>query len=74
MVGENQLQIFLSEIEDIRRVSLYDHPFGHLLHAGSLPVLHPFYFHQTHPAAADLADVFEKAERRDLDVHFLGRS
>ena len=35
-------------------------------------LLAPLYLDDTHTAAADLVDVLEVAERRDVDVHFLG--
>ena len=48
------------------------HALGHGVHTCSLQCLGALYLDDTHTAAADLVDVLEVAERRDVDVHFLG--
>ena len=66
MVGKNQFQRLLSDLHDLRRVRPHLHTVLDRIAAGSLERAGAFDFHQTHPAAADLADVLEEAERRDM--------
>ena len=72
VVGEDQLEGLFAVFDDPRGVGENFHPVAGREHAGCGEFRGAFDFDETHAAGADLVDLFEVAECRDLDGRFMG--
>ena len=72
VVGEDQLEGLFAVFNDPRGVGENFHPVAGREHAGRGELRGAFDFDETHAAGADLVDLFEVAECRDLDGRFMG--
>ena len=73
VVGEDQLQGELAGLAYPLRVGVDLHPLGHGVDAGGHQALGSLHLHHADAAGADLVDVLQETQRRDVEARGAGR-